>query len=289
MISVSKSTDLVTTKDARLAGFVSQSEEKIAKSRSYKLAIDRALLKLRPGITLDDIFSDKDLKNYFLGASCLSAKSLMHFSEIEQKNLVSEVVDLSRISDSKYRDELTSRCYLTAGDSLGGSMRNYVGQSAQKKFTDAVIAGIKANGDSSLLETNSSGKITAIEWASYRMIFDKKPKFINKSIDFVVHLKSTTIEDPLGYRSCGELKGGIDPAGADEHWKTAKSALDRIRTVFVDKGLTPPGLYFVAGAIETSMSEEIYSHLQSGYLTATANLNNKAQLSELVNLLTGMH
>lgn len=30
----------------------------------------------------------------------------------------------------------------------------------------------------------------------------------------------------------GELKGGIDPAGADEHWKTGNSALNRIRTNF---------------------------------------------------------
>ncbi|HAJ78349.1 MAG TPA: hypothetical protein DCO75_01135, partial [Fibrobacteres bacterium] len=29
-----------------------------------------------------------------------------------------------------------------------------------------------------------------------------------------------------------ELKGGIDPAGADEHWKTAKTAIDRIVSAF---------------------------------------------------------
>ena len=32
----------------------------------------------------------------------------------------------------------------------------------------------------------------------------------------------------------GELKGGIDPAGADEHWKTGNSALVRIRKAFED-------------------------------------------------------
>jgi hypothetical protein len=30
----------------------------------------------------------------------------------------------------------------------------------------------------------------------------------------------------------GELKGGIDPGGADEHWKTAQAAFNRIRQAF---------------------------------------------------------
>ena len=38
--------------------------------------------------------------------------------------------------------------------------------------------------------------------------------------------------NPKSYIALGELKGGIDPAGADEHWKTAKSALERIRKAF---------------------------------------------------------
>ena len=34
------------------------------------------------------------------------------------------------------------------------------------------------------------------------------------------------------YMALGELKGGIDPAGADEHWKTARTALSRIHEAF---------------------------------------------------------
>jgi type II restriction enzyme len=286
MKSVDKPMELVTTKEATLLGFISQSEAKIAKSRAFKLAIDRALEKMNPNINLDEIFSDKDLKSFFLGASCLSAKSINYFSESEQKEMISNVIDLSRIADNGYLMELTARCYLTAGDSLGGSMRNLVGQIAQQKFTEAVVAVLNSNGSLVNVETNLSGKVIAIEWSDYRMIFDKKPRFINKSVDFIVHTRSTTIDDPLGFIACGELKGGIDPAGADEHWKTAKSALDRIHNVFVERDLPTPGLYFVAAAIEASMAQEIFDHLQSGYLAAAANLNNEAQLIELINLLT---
>ena len=42
----------------------------------------------------------------------------------------------------------------------------------------------------------------------------------------------------------GELKGGIDPAGADEHWKTGNTALNKIRTSFAEQfGFTPVKVY----------------------------------------------
>jgi len=37
----------------------------------------------------------------------------------------------------------------------------------------------------------------------------------------------------------GELKGGIDPAGADEHWKTANKALDKMRKPFTPNIMVP--------------------------------------------------
>ena len=56
------------------------------------------------------------------------------------------------------------------------------------------------------------------------------------------HYKSET------YLALGELKGGIDPAGADEHWKTANSALERIRKAFTDNNCQPK-TFFIGAAI----------------------------------------
>src|SRR2546430_13027557 len=53
---------------------------------------------------------------------------------------------------------------------------------------------------------------------------------------------------PVSYIALGELKGGIDPAGADEHWKTARTALARIQAVFTQSGLRPH-TFFVGAAI----------------------------------------
>jgi type II restriction enzyme len=65
------------------------------------------------------------------------------------------------------------------------------------------------------------------------------------------------------YVALGELKGGIDPAGADEHWKTARSALDRIKKAFEKVG-QQPRRFFIGAAIEKEMAIEIWHDLEAG-------------------------
>ena len=82
----------------------------------------------------------------------------------------------------------------------------------------------------------------------------------------------------------GELKGGIDPAGADEHWKTANTALERIRISYAAKELAIQ-TSFVGAAIERAMAGEIFSQLTSGTMTNGANLTDNNQLVEYCNWL----
>jgi hypothetical protein len=78
----------------------------------------------------------------------------------------------------------------------------------------------------------------------------------------------------------GELKGGIDPAGADEHWKTAKAALDRINNAFKKKHFSPY-LFFIGAAIEIKMAGEIYNNLKTKYLNNAANLTKPEHITAL--------
>ena len=78
----------------------------------------------------------------------------------------------------------------------------------------------------------------------------------------------------------GELKGGIDPAGADEHWKTARTALERIREAFQQTGAAP-ATFFIGAAIERKMAEEIWRQLEAGVLDNAANLTNDTQVASL--------
>ena len=82
------------------------------------------------------------------------------------------------------------------------------------------------------------------------------------------------------YIALGELKGGIDPAGADEHWKTARTALVRIREAF-SRVEHSPNIFFIGAAIEKKMATEIWSQLENGILTNAANLNEENQVASI--------
>jgi len=96
--------------------------------------------------------------------------------------------------------------------------------------------------------------------------------------------KDSAHHKPEKYLALGELKGGIDPAGADEHWKTANSALGRIRKAFSDKNCRPM-TFFIGAAIEKAMAKEIYQQLSHNTLSNGANLTNDEQVVSLCDWL----
>jgi hypothetical protein len=83
------------------------------------------------------------------------------------------------------------------------------------------------------------------------------------------------------------VKGGIDPAGADERWKTARTALTRIHEAF-DKHRLRPGLFFIGAAIESKMAGEIWEMLRGGLLLNAANLTDDEQISSLTRWLCSL-
>jgi type II restriction enzyme len=103
---------------------------------------------------------------------------------------------------------------------------------------------------------------------------------LDGTIDKLRRGKKSLIHRIEAYVALGELKGGIDPAGADEHWKTANSALERMRRSFSKKKKRPQ-TFFIGAAIENSMAEEIYRQLRSGALNNAANLTNDDQLTSV--------
>jgi hypothetical protein len=75
----------------------------------------------------------------------------------------------------------------------------------------------------------------------------------------------------------GELKGGADPAGSDEHWKTATRAFDRILTAVEQTGRSRPKLSFIATILVDRVAREAALWIQEGKLTSVYNL---AQITE---------
>ena len=90
-------------------------------------------------------------------------------------------------------------------------------------------------------------------------------------------------------RAAGQapLGAGIDPAGADEHWKTANHTIGRIGQAFAGAGLNPKR-YFVGAAIATATSNEIFAQLQNGQLANAANLTSDVQLASFCDWLVDL-
>ncbi len=211
-------------------------------------------------------------------------------------------------------EELVYRFLLTRGDTLGGSMRNLVGALAQRKFTRALVASLRVAGtpfhwmpnnnsaswhdaeNSDPKDMESAKGVYWIKDGKHRtLMYNIKVPFLGtrgNGVDMCIFncvsdKYSTKISDAESYLALGELKGGIDPAGADEHWKTANSALSRIRQKFGEKGLKPD-IFFVGAAIENSMATEIWHQLSIGDLTNAANLTSDPHLSALCGWLCNL-
>ena len=69
-----------------------------------------------------------------------------------------------------------------------------------------------------------------------------------------------------------EVKGGADPAGSDEHWKTATQALNRILDACQATGRVQPALAFVATIFVERVAREAQTWIDEGKLTAAYNL-----------------
>ena len=100
-------------------------------------------------------------------------------------------------------------------------------------------------------------------------------------------ISSSVYKNPASYIALGELKGGIGPAGADEHWKTARSALYRINTAFAAKA-HQPYTFFIGAAIESKMASEIWESLKGGTLENAANLTDENQIASITRWLCSL-
>ena len=215
-------------------------------------------------------------------------------------------------------DELVYHFLLIKGDSLGGSMRNYVGTVAQMKLVRKILSllSLQCKGFKVLMKGGKKSN----EWSDsvYEQVFDKADEVaaiywkvkqgggmadrilffnatipaVGNNIDISLYNASPDIfgggkiVDERGRAIMfGEMKGGIDPAGADEHWKTGNSALERIRSAFSERVVKTS---FIAAAIEKKMAGEIYHQLSEGILSAAANMTVDKQFTHYCNWLINL-
>jgi len=285
--------DLVTRHSATVNGFIKQAKKKINAASNWVKTAFNIKEALDACETCDEILNNTKLKSAVIFAAGLSQKAQKHLTDEDLDKIAKSTLETLKVECDDLKSEILFRFLLTAGDSLGGSMRNLTGSLAQQTFVEQIMDTLIKKETKFKDIRNDKGKIKTIHWEDRVMIFDRTPKFIGKNIDVILlsgnisdFEKRNLIESKENYISVGEIKGGIDPAGADEHWKTASKALERIRAAFSDAEC--PKLFFFGAAIEESMAEEIYSDVTSGKLEFAANLNSENQTKALINWLISL-
>lgn len=295
-------TDLITTRAEVRAGFIAMALEKnrravpfVEEARALKAA---ALQAERPS----DLLAISSIKPALLTASGLSDKALNHLQEEDKKEAIRGLIEefLEPAGDD-FVDELVYRFLLIRGDSLGGAMRNIAGFLAEQIFKRSVIAALRIRKKDFLWLSKKSRTwlkgevlgddiedVAGIHWngsAKRTLLLNKNVGFIRKNIDICLLQSShdgweQAMSNAKSYVALGELKGGIDPAGADEHWKTARSALERIISGF-NKEEHNVNAFFIGAAIEAAMAEEIWDWLETGKLKNAGNLTDKDHVASV--------
>ncbi len=265
--------------------------------------------------TPKDLLGLEEIQTPLLTAAGVSEKALKHLTEQDKKQAILNLIEnFLEPAGAKFVDELLYRFLLIRGDTLGGKMRNIAGTLGEWKFTRMLISTLSiqsrdfqylnseslewtaGNAEDAEIEQRTKGLSWNFNGKPKTLLYNLTVPVIKKNVDLCllsceperlsdVKEKSLLIRDPKNYLALGEIKGGIDPAGADEHWKTANSALERIRAGFKKKNATP-FTFFVGAAIEIEMAKEIFDQLRKGTLKTAANLTNESQVVATCEWLT---
>lgn len=310
---ITKAADLVTTHEQTRAGFLAIALEKNTVGDPY---VKQALaFKTMVAHTTgpDDFLTMPQIRPFMLTAAGLSEKSLQHLDEEDCTLVIQELIDkFLKPAGAAYIDETVYRFLLTKGDAVGGTMRNRIGAMGQEKLVRCLLSCMSVRGldyswvdkdqaqfvwkDAPSDDAGLEQRIKALYWEGRNgnrcLGFNMNISTVGKNVDICLFDATKAMysagkiakSNPERAIMLGELKGGIDPAGADEHWKTANTALERIRTSYAATGrqiLTS----FVGAAIERAMSTEIFEQLRAGIMTNAANLTNNDQLVDYCNWL----
>ena len=313
---ISKWEDLVTTQEATRKGFIAIAFEKNIKGTPFIEEAKTLKIIATKAKSAKGLLKLKDIYPSLLTAAGLSEKALGHLSDDDKTTAITELIEkFLEPSRKDFVDELIYRFLLTKGDALGGIMRNLAGSIGEKKLIRNLISSLSLKGiqfkylnkqskswlDGEITDITIEENTKGIYWKNGKrnrtLLFNITPPFLSKNVDLCLfddeysefnnNNGSSIHKTPDKYIALGELKGGIDPAGADEHWKTANTALDRIRLAFAENKLNPH-TFFIGAAIEKSMSQEIFAQLETKTLSNAANLTCDTQLVSICNWICSL-
>ena len=306
---ITSAQDLVTPHKETRAAFISFALIKNNMAAPYVASAKSLKVLASAASSPEDLLKIPDIQQALLSASGLSDKALQYFNDDDKKSAIQQLIDkFLKPAGESFVDELVYRYLLVKGDSLGGSFRNVVGAIAKVKLTRKILSVLHALGISYAtlskdqrktkkwanmnypVDYQNAESIACITWTNNNgkrvLIFDARIPSIKKNVDICLYKGDATTydrgaivrRDDLAIMF-GELKGGFDPAGADEHWKTGNSAILRVSEAFTALGHNV-STSFIGAAIEKNMADEIWEKLSDGGLTNAANTTSNEQFTE---------
>lgn len=307
---IQQASDLVTSMRNTRRGFLLQAKLKfrMASDIVRRISDDSRSLRAANGADLlENIMADDYLKELLRTAAGFSEKSKNILDPEEIDGTVRDFFrDINTLPVEEAIGSIVSRLLITNGDTLGGSLRNKIGARAGRRLTNQIRLALSDRGIATTPRYSDNQKVSSISYGQRLILFDKKCPLIGtrgKNIDVMLvriegqlpadevafdNYLRERLRNSVGYLAFGELKGGIDPAGADEHWKTASKAFTRIRARFEGNGNDPPKFFFVGAAIEEDMASELFDALVEDEIDYAANLTNPTHVSHLANWLVSL-
>ncbi len=238
--------DLITTHEQTRAGFLAIALEKNLVGDPYvKQALAfKSMVSHTKGP--DDFLAMPSIRPFMLTAAGLSEKSLQHLNSDDHTLVIKELIEkFLKPAGPAYIDETIYRFLLTKGDAVGGTMRNRIGAMGQEKLVRCILSCMSVrgityewvDGNNSTFrwfvkrsdDTGVEKTLKALYWANAygpRVLgFNMTNSIVKKNIDICLYNADKANYEqgkiakshPEKAIMLGELKGGIDPAGADEH------------------------------------------------------------------------
>jgi type II restriction enzyme len=185
---INRASDLVTSHQAVCSGFLGQALTKTQKATPYVEAALSFWRALQGASEISELLRSTEYRDHLLAAAGFSDKAMNHLSQSELSQALQKVFEtILKRSGMHFREEVFCRYLLTKGDALGGQRRNITGAAGQTRLTKAILEALKrARTAHDTVRAANGEKIQRISWNSRRLLFDVKPKLIDKSIDVIL-------------------------------------------------------------------------------------------------------
>ena len=140
-------------------------------------------------------------------------------------------------------------------------------------------------------DSGIEAEVRALSWANARgnrtLIFNCNVPAVRKEcVDMCLlstdpQLCDEAVKNKGAYIALGELKGGLDPAGAKTNTGRRPLLPSTASAPRLPVSLITPSTFFIGAAIVSAMADEIWNQPQAGILTNAANLTNPDQLASI--------